>query len=106
MRPEEIKALRAELGCSIGELADAVGVEARLLLAWEAGDLFPTKRHVDKLLAAREAGTAGVSRRRSAAPVTPQGVALLKDPRLWAIVHALVEDPDFFVAVEKLLPKK
>lgn len=106
MRPEEIKALRQELGCSVGELAQAVGVEPRLLLAWEAGDLFPTKRHVAKLEAARRAGPEGVRRPKTpAAPPPSAGTELLSDPRLWAIVRRLVDDPEFFVAVEKLAGK-
>src|SRR4249920_173201 len=104
MRPEEIRALRAELGCSVGELAQAVGVETRLVLAWEAGDLFPTKRHVDKLEAARKAGP-GALRRRKAEP-DRTGAELLDDPRLWAIVKRLVTDPNFFVEVEKLAKKE
>ena len=100
MRPEEIKALRAELGCSIGELAQAVGVEPRMLLAWEAGDLFPTKRHVGKLEAARKAGP-GALRTQKAVPA-PTGIDVLEDPRLWAVVKRLVTDPKFLDEVEKL----
>src|SRR5581483_9400235 len=104
MRPEEIRALRTELGCSIGELATAVGVDARTLLAWEAGDLFPTKRHVVKLQAVRTAGTEGF-RRPKATSSALSGVELLSDARLWAIVRRLVDDPDFFLAVENLAGK-
>jgi predicted transcriptional regulator len=104
MRAEEIRALRAELGCSIGELAHAVGVEPRVLLAWEAGDLFPTKRHVGKLQAARKAG-AGAVRSMKAEP-DRTGTEVLEDPRLWAIVKRLVNDPKFFAEVEKLANKK
>jgi transcriptional regulator with XRE-family HTH domain len=103
MRPEEIRALRAELGCSVGELAHAVGVEPRMLLAWEAGDLFPTKRHVGKLVAARKAGPAAL-RTRKAEPGRA-GTEVLEDPRLWAIVKRLVTDPTFFAEVEKLAKK-
>ena len=103
MRPEEIRALREELDCSVGELARAVGVETRTVLAWEAGDLFPTKRHVDKLQAARKAGRgalgAGKAHPRRA------GAEMLEDPRLWAIVSRLVKDPTFFAEVEKLAKK-
>lgn len=103
MRPEDIKALRAELGCSLGELAHAVGVEPRVLLAWEAGDSFPTKRHVGKLEAARKAG-AGAVRSTKAEP-DRTGTDALEDPRLWAIVKRLVTDPKFLAEVEKLAKK-
>ncbi len=100
MRPEEIKKLREELGCSLGELAAAVGVETKTLLSWEAGDLFPTKRHVDKLEATRKAGPAAV--RRPKAEPSPTGIDALSDPRLWAIIRKLASEPAFFAEVEKL----
>jgi transcriptional regulator with XRE-family HTH domain len=100
MRPDEIKKLREELGCSLGELAQAVGVDAKTLIAWESGDLFPTKRHVSRLEAVRRGGPEAV-RRPKAAPVA-SGLELLSDPRLWAIVTKLVQDAKFFAEVEKL----
>jgi transcriptional regulator with XRE-family HTH domain len=103
MRPEQIRALRAELGCSIGELAQAVGVEPRMLLAWEAGDLFPTKRHVGKLEAARKAGAGALRSPKAESHRT--GTDVLEDPRLWAIVKRLVTDPKFLAEVEKLAKK-
>lgn len=101
MRPEEIKKLREELGCSLGELAQAVGVDTRTLIAWESGDLFPTKRHVGRLQAVRQAGPEGV-RRPKAEPVPDKDLDVLADPRLWAIVAKLVRDRSFFAEVEKL----
>jgi transcriptional regulator with XRE-family HTH domain len=100
MRPEEIKKLREELDCSLGELARAVGVEVKTLIAWESGDLFPTKSHVDRLRAARQGGPDAV--RRSKPPPVPSGLDALSDPRLWAIVTRLVRDAAFFAEVEKL----
>ena len=104
MRPEEIKKLHDELDCSLGELAAAVGVEVGTLLAWEAGDLFPTRRHATKLEALRKAGPGAL--RKTPPPQQPAGIELLADPRLWTIVTKLVSDPAFFAEVEKLAAKR
>jgi DNA-binding XRE family transcriptional regulator len=100
MGPEDIKKLRDELGCSLGELSTFVGVDTKTLIEWEAGDLFPTKRHVAKLEAARKAGPEAVRRKKPAS--VPTGLAALSEPRLWALVNKLVTDPAFFAEVEKL----
>src|SRR5215831_15288378 len=96
--PDEIKKLREELGCSLGDLARFVGVEPKTLLAWEAGDLFPTKRHVGRLKAARQPGA--LDRTKPKPPAS--GLDVLSDPRLWAIVAKLAKHPEFFAEVEKL----
>ncbi|HEX4337411.1 MAG TPA: XRE family transcriptional regulator [Polyangiaceae bacterium] len=100
MSPDEIKKLRDDLGCSLGELATFVGVDVKTVIEWEAGDLFPTKRHVVNLEAARKAGPEAI--RRPKAVAAPNGLDALSDPRLWAIVQKLVTDPTFFAEVEKL----
>jgi transcriptional regulator with XRE-family HTH domain len=96
--PDEIKKLREELGCSLGDLSRYVGVEPKTLLAWEAGDLFPTKRHVSRLEAARKPGAVP----RSTPKPAPGGLEALSDPRLWAIITKLVTRPEFFAEVEKI----
>src|SRR5262250_1684837 len=45
MSPEDIKALRQELGCTARELATALGIEQETVLSWERAELFPTKRY-------------------------------------------------------------
>ncbi len=85
MNPDEIKLLRKDLGCTAKELAAALSLEQATVLAWERGDLFPTKRHVDMMvaLAARGAG---------AVPVKAKGPAPMKvltDPLLWELVRKL-----------------
>jgi DNA-binding XRE family transcriptional regulator len=101
MLPEDIKRLRAELDCSIGELADAVGVDTRTLLGWEAGDLFPTKRHCDRLEALRREGPNAVPRKpRGKRPAG--GLDLLADPRLWTLVRKLLAHPALFAEAEKI----
>jgi transcriptional regulator with XRE-family HTH domain len=105
MLPDEIKKLRDELGCSIGELSEAVGVDVKTLLEWEAGDRFPTKRHADKLQAVRLAGPGAIKRKPRGKKQQPTGVALLADPRLWTIVRKLVTHPDLVAEVERLAEK-
>ena len=100
MRPEEIKKVREELGCSLGDLARAVGVDVKTLIAWESGDLFPTKSHVGRLRAVHQAGPEAL--RAPKPKPSPGGLEALSDPRLWAIVTKLVRDEKFFAEVEKL----
>ena len=58
MTPDEIKALRKDLACTAKELAQAMGIEQSTVLAWEKGELFPTKQYVDKMNALRARGPA------------------------------------------------
>ncbi len=100
MQPEDVKRIREALACSMGELAAAVGVEVKTLLAWESGDQFPTKRHSDRLAALEKEGPSAIKRKRaSKAPIGPD---LLADPRFWVVVRRLATNPEFFAAVEKL----
>lgn len=97
----QIQQLRRELGCSVGELAAAVGVETRVVLAWESGDEFPTKKHADRLEKLLAAGPEAFPRKtrgaKSADPLT-----LLGEPRVWKIVRKLLAHPAFLRDVEKL----
>src|SRR3954471_18866465 len=47
--PEDLKQLRKELSCTAKELALTLGIEPKELAAWEAGELFPTKRYVGEM---------------------------------------------------------
>ncbi|HEX4476472.1 MAG TPA: helix-turn-helix domain-containing protein [Polyangiaceae bacterium] len=98
MVPDDIKRLRDELSLSLGELADAVGTDVRTVLAWESGDLFPTKRHSVRLVALREAGPQPKPKKKPRAPAPDP----LADPRLWAVVRKLVAHPDFLDRAEQL----
>src|SRR6185436_17636466 len=90
MSPEDIKALRQELGCTAKDLAAALGVEHELIVAWERGELFPTKRHCDEMAALRAKGPSAVPKkqRRKGAPVSP--LHALADPELWRLVRKLL----------------
>jgi transcriptional regulator with XRE-family HTH domain len=100
MQPEDVKRIRDALGCSMGDLAAAVGVDVRTLLAWEAGDQFPTKRHADRLAALEKQGPSAIKRTRS--KKVPTGSDLFADPRFWTVVRKLAVHPELFSEVEKL----
>lgn len=86
MTIDEIKALRKELACTAKELAQALGVEQATVLAWEKGDLFPTKPLIDKMEALRARGPAAIPKKAKGA----DPVKVLADPALWEVVRKLV----------------
>ena len=86
MTPDEIKALRKELTCTAKELAGALGIEQATVLAWEKGDLFPTKAFVDKMVQLRSRGPASIPKKAKGA----EPMKVLADPALWALVRKLV----------------
>ena len=49
MTADELKEARKELQCTAKELATALGLPQAEVMAWEKGDLFPTKQFVDKI---------------------------------------------------------
>jgi|SRR5580700_10455850 transcriptional regulator with XRE-family HTH domain len=101
MAPEDIKALRQELGCSARELGAALAIEQETVLAWERGDLFPTKRFVDMMEALRKNGPSAIpKKRRKGAPAPPFQV--LSDPELWKLVRKLVAHPELRAAALEL----
>lgn len=99
--PEDIKKLRDELKCTARELAQALKLDQKEVLAWEAGELFPTKRYVTQMEVLRRQGP-------SAIPRTPRGKAKktgmqrLDDPKLWEVIRKLLEHPALFDQVAKL----
>lgn len=86
MTSEEIKALRKELVCTAKELAQALGIEQATVLAWEKGDLFPTKAFVDKMDLLRSRGPAGIPKKAKGA----EPMKVLADPALWELVRKIV----------------
>ena len=97
---DELKALRSELGCTARELADALGVEHKMVVDWEAGERFPTKKHVGDLEALRRKGPGAIPRRARGA--VPSPMRLLADPMLWSIVRKLLVHRPFREQVIKL----
>lgn len=104
MTAEQIKALRRELSCSAKELAVALGLEQVTVLAWERGDLFPTKQYIDAMEALRTKGPADIPRKakrgRGAEAAPPMKV--LADPAMWALVRKLAAHAQLREEVSKL----
>ncbi|MBM4356993.1 MAG: helix-turn-helix transcriptional regulator [Deltaproteobacteria bacterium] len=95
MTPEEIRALRKQLRCTMQELAAALEVEPRVVVAWEDAEMFPTRQYVEKMMALAEKGPGAVPRRgrRSRTDATTPMQALA-DPELWRLFRKLVAHPE------------
>ncbi len=100
MSPEEIKALRKELNCTARELATALKIDQKEVMAWETGELFPTKRFVLQMEMLRKKGPSAIPRAARGAKKT--GMQRLDDPKLWELVRKLLEHPALFDQVVKL----
>jgi DNA-binding XRE family transcriptional regulator len=86
--PDEIKALRAFLQCSTRELGDAIGADQKTIIAWESGQLFPTKKYVDRMIALQQKGPSAVPKKARGA--APPPLRVLADPSLWEVLRKLV----------------
>ncbi len=82
MTPDEIRSLRKTRGLTTRQLADALGVDASLVAAWEAGERFPTRKAADKMSAL--AGAAAPS-----PPAADDPWSALRDPGLWTLFRKL-----------------
>ncbi len=100
MTPDDIKALRKELGCTARDLATTLGIEQKEVLAWEAGELFPTKRFVEQMKTLREKGPSAVLKAAKGKAVAPTD--RVSDPAFWAIVKKLLLHPALYDQVSKL----
>jgi transcriptional regulator with XRE-family HTH domain len=101
--PDDIKQLRKELGCTARDLATTLGLEQKEVLAWEAGELFPTKRFVTQMLALKEKGPSAIVKSAKGKAVAPTD--RLSDPAFWAVVKKLLLHPSLFDQVSKLADK-
>lgn len=101
MSPDELKALRKELACTAGDLAAALGIEQDEVLAWERGDLFPTKRFVGMMEDLRKRGPSAVPKRRRKSKNEPP-MRVLADPAIWRLLRKLVAHAELRAAVSKL----
>ena len=62
-----------------------LGLEQATVLAWEKGELFPTKAYVDKMTALRAKGPGAIPKKaKGEAPMK-----VLADPALWELVRKL-----------------
>lgn len=103
MTPEDIKQLRKELSCTARDLATTLGIEQKEVLAWEAGELFPTKRNVSRMAELRSKGPSAVLKAAKGKAVAPTD--RLSDPAFWAIVKKLALHPPLYEQVSKLAEK-
>ncbi|WP_394832815.1 XRE family transcriptional regulator [Pendulispora rubella] len=85
MSPDEIKELRKSLSCTAKELAAALGLEQKTVMAWEQGELFPTKQFVDRMNALREKGPSAIPRKSKGT----NPIKTLADPQLWELFRKL-----------------
>ncbi len=86
MTPEELKELRKGLQCTAKELAGALGIDQATVLAWEKGELFPTKASVDKMNVFRAKGPSSIPKKSKTASDPMKTMA---DPSFWALVRKL-----------------
>jgi len=104
MSPEDVKAVRARLRATTKDLAHALGVDAATLTAWERGELFPTKKHVQLLDELDRKGPDALPRlptKRGAAKKSDP-LTGLSDPAVWTLIRKLLVHPDLREAVIKL----
>jgi len=100
MTPQAIKELRTALGCTAKELARALGLEPSVVLSWEQGETFPTKRHVGEMEALRAKGPSAIPRPAKKGAQPPY--RLLADPALWELVRKLLAHPELRRATTEL----
>jgi transcriptional regulator with XRE-family HTH domain len=85
MSPDELKALRKELSCTAKELAQALDLEQSTVLAWEKGDLFPTKAYIDRMEALRKNPGAIPKKAKG-----PEPMSVLTDPATWELFRKIL----------------
>lgn len=88
MTPEDIKALRTELKCTARDLATALGIEQAMVMKWESGELFPTKKHCDQMEELRAKGPAAIPKKAKGNAPSPMKV--LADPSAWELFRKIV----------------
>ena len=101
MSPDDVKALRKTLECTARELGATLQLPQETIVAWERGELFPTKRHVDAMRALADRGPSAIARApRRGAPLAP--MQLLADPNLWRLLRKLLTHAELRQRVEQL----
>ncbi len=96
--PDDIKALRKDLACTAKELAQALELEQATVLAWEKGELFPTKKYVDQMEALRKKGPAAIPKKVKG----PGPMQVLTDPATWTLVRKILAHKKLRDEVTKL----
>jgi transcriptional regulator with XRE-family HTH domain len=99
--PDELKALRKDLSCTAKELAAALDLEQATVLAWERGELFPTKKYIDAMNALRARGPAAIPRKSKG----DDPVKALADPLTWELLRKIAAHKKLRDEVQKLAAK-
>jgi len=97
--PEALKALRTELKCTAKELARTLGLEQATVLAWEKGDLFPTKAVIGQMEALRAKGPGAIVR---ASKKKDEPLRVLADADFQALLRKLLAHKPLRDAAAKL----
>jgi DNA-binding XRE family transcriptional regulator len=110
--PEEIRELRKTLSCTAKELAAALEIDQATVLAWEKGELFPTKQYVDRMKAFEAKGPSAIPRlAKGKANVVhppqrpPEGASpmtAMREPAFWELVRKLAAHKKLRDEVTKL----
>ena len=98
MSPEDIKALRKELACTAKDLAAALEIDQATVFAWERGDLFPTKKHVDKMEELRAKGPGAIPKKSKG----ESPMKALNDPLVWGLIRKIAAHKKLRDEVAKL----
>jgi DNA-binding transcriptional regulator YiaG len=96
--PDELKALRKDLACTAKELAAAIGLEQSTVMAWEKGELFPTKPYIDKMNALRAKGPGAIPKKSKGGDPMQQ----LRDPLVWELLRKIAAHKKLRDEVAKL----
>ena len=99
--PDELKALRRDLACTAKELATALGLEQATVLAWEKGELFPTKPVITQMEALRAKGPGAIPKKAKG----PDPMKVLADPAFWEIARKIAAHKKLRDEVIKLASK-
>ena len=101
MTPDEVKRARTSLQCSAKELAAALAVEPATIFAWERGELFPTKKHVDELARLVALGPSAIPKKAKG----PDPLDALRDPDVWTLLRKILAHPKLRAEVTKIAEK-
>jgi transcriptional regulator with XRE-family HTH domain len=102
MHADDIRALRKELRCTPQELAEALGITVKVVMAWEDEEQFPTRQYIEKMDALRAQGEGSVPRKRRGAKKNQTPLQVLRDPELWRLVCKLVAHEELRAQAQKL----
>lgn len=100
--PDDIRALRVRLRCTMQELAATLQVPPRTVIEWEDAELFPTKTSIERMRALDESGPVAVLRkgRRRLSATSP--MAALAEPEVWRLFRKLLAHPELRQRVSEL----